>query len=182
MKKHKRRKPLGEVVDERQVVVVRQPRRNLSAGLLKNQADDSVLASTLKWGIAIGVAYYGGRYLVGSISKTRTETVLAREEDRAATTTGTASALAGRLKQALSDWGNSDEQVVWDIFEGRQITTREYLLEVATSYKIQTKGRVLIDDLYNLLDSAYEIWKPDWNRLKPTLDKIMRTTRVVKKK
>ena len=179
-RKRRRRKALGDT--DQPVVILQNRNRKFGSDLLKTQSDDSVLKTVVTWSAAAFVAYYGGTFLLGSVQKRNAENVLAKEEDKAATTTNTAAALAGRLKLAIADYGNTDEQTIWDIFEGKLIQSKEYFNEVAISYKIQTKGRVLINDLYNNLDSWAEPWKPDWNRLKPTLDKIMLKSRATFKK
>lgn len=174
--KKKRRSPKGLGDTEQPVVVVRN-RKSAAETLFKTAGDDSILKTAVVYVGAGFVAYYGAKLLMGSISKQVQETRLAREETTAVTTTGTAAALAGQLKKAINEWGNTDETVVFSIFNGKQIQTRQFFIEVANSYKLQTKGRILLDDLYNNLDSTIETWKPDWNRIKPVIDKIMATDR-----
>ena len=169
------RRGLGET-DQPVVILQNQNRKMFGSDLFKTSSDDSVLKTVITWGAAAFAAYYGGGYLLGSIHKKQAETSLADEEQKAVTTTNTAAALAGQLKRAISDWSNTDEDTVWDIFEGGKIQSYQYYNAVAASYKIQTQGRILDDDLYNNLDPWTEPWKPDWNRLKPTLDKIKRTS------
>lgn len=183
-KKGRSRKGLGASTlgDTDQPVVVVRNRKSAAETLFKTSGDDSVLKTAVVYVGAGFVAYYGAKLLMGSIGKQVTETRIAREEEKSVTTTGTAAALAGQLKKAIADYGNTDEATVFAIFEGKQIQSRQYLIEVATSYKLQTKGRVLLDDLYNNMDSWAEWWKPDWSRLKPTIDKIMATDRTKFKK
>ncbi len=168
--------------DTEQPVVVVRNRKSVADTLFKKGADDSVLKTAVVYVGGAFVAYYGAKLLIGNISKQHQENLVAKEEEKSVTTVNTAAAIAGQLKKAIADYGNTDEATVFNIFEGRQIQSRQYLIEVAASYKLQTKGRVLMDDLYNNLDSWAEWWKPDWNRLKPTIDKIMATDRTKFKK
>ena len=65
--------------DDKPVIVVQQKRRSVASTLFKHEANDSVLKDVVVWGLALGGAYFGGRFLMGTVK----EDVKDRRENRA---------------------------------------------------------------------------------------------------
>jgi hypothetical protein len=158
--------------------------REAATGLLSTKADDSPLKTLIVWGGTIFGAYFGAKLLLGEVKKSAAERTYEESTERSINSPDSAPGLAGQLVDAFGVRGgasmnfNVDETTVFDMFITRKkIQTREFFGEVSAQYRILSKGRVLLDDLKNGLDSSLQPWQPDWNKLKPYIDKILRTPR-----
>ena len=140
-----------------------------TGGLLKVNKDDSPLKTVIVYGGAAFGAYYLFKLLNWDITRTQAQQQQEKEVQTAATQPTSAAALAAKLYRALSNWGNTDETVVYDTLW--TVASREFLQEIYASYKLQF-SRSLEQDLYETLDPWYLPHKPDWSVVKQRLDYI----------
>lgn len=153
--------------------------RDAGNELFKTKADDSALKTVTVWGLAIGAAYFGGKLLLGNLSKTIEEHQVDVIKENAQKNPNTAAGLAVQLASAFQTtdgatiyaWTDVNEATIFSIFESKKIQTRDFFVEVAAAYGKVTKGRNLLTDLQNEMGSI------DYGRIKPILDKIMATAR-----
>ena len=153
--------------------------RSAASSLLKSTADDSPLKTVLVWGIAVGGAYFGSKFLLANLTKTVAEHQVEVIKVNAQNNPNSAAGLASQLAAAFQTtdgattyaWTDINEATIFAIFEGKRIVTRDFFIEVGSAYAKLTKGRSLLTDLQN------EMGAMDYNRIRPFIDKIMVTSR-----
>ena len=145
----KRKKGLGDT-DQPVIVTQIRNRKSVAETLFKKQGDDSVLKDVVVWGLAIGGAFFGSKFLFGVLGKDLRKAREENERDRVVTNAATpekhpADGLALQLVKAINpDWVpdvpkqkpsafvEADEETVFRILAGgrpeRSTLSREMIV------------------------------------------------------
>ena len=194
--------------DDKPVIVVQQKRRSVASTLFKHEANDSVLKDVVVWGLALGGAYFGGRFLMGTVK----EDVKDRRENRAIDAVLTAAetgknpvaVAAERLALALnpewrrespkvapSMWVDADEVTIFELLAGPVeknfyggVTVKRYapIINSRESYQaVSTAYKSLTGRTldYDLANNLDAIGKGDYEQLRPYISQIKCHARVV---